>query len=166
MLLGISTLVMALNSFWFIGARLLGLLPDNQHSIIYALQWLNTGIGVVAIVNLQVLSLSLLADILDENELESNLRQEGVYFAASAFVGKATTGIGVLLAGVIIDLVGMIPGSVPGEVETNVLQALGWFTCILITTLAMTAFFFTRHIALSRHDHHRIRELLALKGES
>jgi GPH family glycoside/pentoside/hexuronide:cation symporter len=163
-LLGAATLIMAINAFWFIGARLFDLLPGNDSPLIYGLQLVNTCIGVISIVSLQVLSLSLLADILDEHELETELRQEGVYFAATAFVGKATTGVGVFLAGIVIDLVGLIPGSAPGEVEASVLQSLGWFTCILITVLATTAFLFTRRIRLSRADHDKVRTQLAARA--
>jgi glycoside/pentoside/hexuronide:cation symporter, GPH family len=161
-LLAAASLALALNSFWFIGGRLLGFLPDNGHAIIYPLLLLNTGIGVFLIVSMQVLSASLAADILDEQELATGRRQEGVVFAAGAFVQKATTGAGALLAGIVIDLAGLKPSALPGSVEQNVLQSLGWFTLAMTAGLALIAFAFNTRLRLGRDKHEQTRIQLGL----
>ncbi|MEZ5572050.1 MAG: MFS transporter [Halioglobus sp.] len=155
-LLAAASLGLALNILWFIGGRLVGLLPENGHPIIYPLQMLNIGIGVLMIVSLQALGISLWADILDEQQLATGRRQEGVVFAAGSFVGKATTGIGSLLAGMVIDLSGMSPGLEPGKVGESVLQSLGWFTVLTVSSLALVAFIFFTRVRLSRADHARV----------
>jgi glycoside/pentoside/hexuronide:cation symporter, GPH family len=160
-LLAGASVLLAVNASWFIGGRLLGVLPDNDHPVIYYLQCLNTGVGVAMIVALQVLSVSLAADILDELELATGDRKEGVIFAASAFVGKATTGAGALLAGVAIDLSGISPGDQMGTVPDNILQSLGWFTLALTAGLALVAYFFNSRLRLGRADHERVKSELA-----
>ena len=160
-LLKLACLGIALNSFWFTGARLMGILPDNDHPLIYALQWLNTGIGVFTIVALQIISVSLIADILDEHELATGKRQEGVFFAAGTFVGKATTGVGALLAGIVIDIAGILPGSAPGEISSRSLGILGWFMICITVALSLVAFFFASRIRLSRADHEQLRAAIA-----
>ncbi|WP_279246630.1 MFS transporter [Candidatus Litorirhabdus singularis] len=160
-LLAFASLALALNALWFLGSRLLGFLPENGHAIIYPLLLLNTGIGVFMIVSMQVLAASLAADIIDEQEMATGKRQEGVVFAAGAFVQKATTGAGALLAGIVIDLSGITGDSVPGSVDTDVLQALGWFTLAMTAGLALIAFFFNTRLRLGRKDHHKVRTQLA-----
>jgi Na+/melibiose symporter-like transporter len=160
-LLAAASLALALNAFWFIGGRLLGILPGNEHPLIFPLLLLNTGIGVFMIVSMQVLAASLAADILDEQELATGRRQEGVVFAAGAFVQKATTGAGSLLAGIVIDLAGMKPGAQPGAVEVGVLQSLGWFTLTMTAGLALIAFVFNTRLRLGRDDHAQLRMQLA-----
>lgn len=160
-MLGAACLVLAVNIFSLIGARLLGVLPANGHPVIYPLVLLSTGIGVFAIVTLHVVTISLLADLLDEQELLIRRRQEGVFFAASAFVLKATTGLGALVAGVIIDMVGLTPGLEPGSVEQSVLQELGWFTVVLTGSMAVIAYACYRRIHMTREDHVRVKKLLA-----
>lgn len=162
-LLAAASFALAMNLLWFIGARLLGLLPENGHPLIYPLQLLNAGIGVTLIITLQVLGISLAADILDEQELVTGRRQEGVVFAAGSFVGKATTGAGTLLAGIVIDLSGMAPGLQPGEVGHDVLQSLGWFTVVVVSSLALVAFVFFTRLRLSRMDHASISSQLAAR---
>jgi GPH family glycoside/pentoside/hexuronide:cation symporter len=162
-LLAFASVALAVNLMWFVGARLLGLLPENGHPIIYPLQLLNAGISVVFVIALQVLVISLWADILDEQELATGLRQEGVVFAAGAFVVKATTGAGSLLAGIVIDLSGMTPGLAPGAVSAGVLQSLGWFTMLTIVSLALVAFVCFTRLRLSRADHARVAAQLAAR---
>lgn len=160
-LLAAASLALALNGLWFLGGRLLGLFPENGHPLIYPFLLLNTGIGVFMIVCMQVLAASLAADILDEQEVATGRRQEGVIFAAGAFVQKATTGAGAFLAGIVIDLAGLQPGSIPGSVEQDVLQSLGWFTLVMTAGLALIAFVFNTRLRLGRDDHVRVRAQLA-----
>jgi Na+/melibiose symporter-like transporter len=163
-LLAAASLALALNVLWFIGGRLLGLLPENGHLMIYPLQMLNLGIAVCLIVVLQAVGISLWADILDEQELATGRRQEGVVFAAGSFVGKATTGAGSLLAGIVIDVSGMTPGLEPGEVSQVVLQSLGWFAVLTMAGLALVAFVFFTRVRLSRADHARVTSQLASRA--
>ena len=156
----------AVNAFWMVGARLFGLLPDNGHPLIYSLQVISTCISTFLIVSLQTISVSLIADILDEHELASGRRQEGTFFAAGSFIAKATTGMGALLAGVVIDLSGIEPGSAPGSVEQSALQSLGWFTVCIISVLSMVAFWFYSRIRLSRREHGIILQQLSVRAKA
>ena len=48
---------------------------------------------------------SMVADIVDEHELATGKRQEGVFFASVSFSGKFTSGIGSVVGGVALDLI-------------------------------------------------------------
>jgi Na+/melibiose symporter-like transporter len=89
-------------AFWQafpVSARMLGWLPANGS------QWLVptlVGIAVfqgVCTVQSNVAYVAMLADTVDEQELATGKRQEGVFFAASAFSAKATSGLGAIIAG-------------------------------------------------------------------
>lgn len=162
-LLTAASLVLAFNALWLVGSRLLGWLPDNGHPLVYPLLWLNTFIGVFMIVSLQVIGASFAADVLDEIEDGSGQRQEGVVFAAQAFVLKATTGAGALLGGIVIDLAGVAPQAVPGQVDATVLHNLGLFALVMVAGLALIAAGCNRQLRLSRQDHSAIQ--MRLRGE-
>lgn len=159
-LMAACSLGIMFNAIWFTGLRLLDLLPENGHPVIYPLQILNTVLGVFTIAGLQMLGISLLADILDEQELNTGLRQEGVFFAASTFVQKATTGVGALVAGVVVDMAGIAAGSQPGEVPERTLQLLGWFFVSITGVLAFIAFVYASRVRLGRQAHAQVRQRL------
>ena len=54
---------------------------------------------------------SMLGDISDEVELESNLGQQGLMFASSSLIGKLNTGLGILVAGLALEFIGFPQGS-------------------------------------------------------
>lgn len=165
-LLIIAGIAMAINSVWFIGARLAGLLPENGNDLVYLLFLLSTGMSVFITVCLQSLALSFIADILDEQQLATGKRQEGVMFAAVTFVQKATIGVGTLVAGFVIDFAGIVPGMIPGEVDSNVLNSLGTFTVLVTCSLAIIASFFYSKLSLSRQQHASLRSRLDAQTES
>ncbi|MDE0875000.1 MAG: MFS transporter [Porticoccaceae bacterium] len=159
-LMAVFSLVLASNSVWLFGGRLFDVLPSNGHPMLYSLLLLNTGIAVFSIVCLQIMSASFAADILDELEWQTGKRQEGVIFAVGAFLSKATIGAGALIAGVVIQWVGIQTDSVPGQVSADVLQSLGWFTLIIVAGFSMIGFGFTTQFRLNRDDHAKLRKTL------
>jgi GPH family glycoside/pentoside/hexuronide:cation symporter len=151
------------NTLWFIGGRLLGVLPDNGHGLLYLLQLVQVYLSVFILVSMQILGASLLADILDQQEVETGIRQEGVFFAASTFVYKATTGVGTFIGGITIDLVGLKPGIEPGAVPESTLTALGWISGPVVSLLVLVAWYFATKIRLSRQQVHTIQAQLAAR---
>ena len=47
----------------------------------------------------------MLGDISDEGQLNSGFGQQGLMFASSSFIGKLNTGIGILLSGLLLELI-------------------------------------------------------------
>ena len=164
-LLAFCSIILAINSLWLFAGRLFDLLPENNDPMLYLLIALNTAFGVLMIVSLQILSASFGADILDEIELKTGKRQEGVLFSVGAFLSKSTIGAGALVAGIAIDLIGIESTSLPGQVSADVLQALGWFTLIITVGFALIGFLFVSQLRLSRSDHSRIRIALDTKNK-
>ncbi|MEM7077111.1 MAG: MFS transporter [Pseudomonadota bacterium] len=59
-----------------------------------------------------ILFASMIADLVDEQELLVGYRQEGVFLSALAFSQKATAGFGIIVGGLLLQFfVGMSPGS-------------------------------------------------------
>ncbi len=163
-LMSFICLAFSINVAWLVTARLLGWLPDNGHPVLLQLQWLQIYIGVGLIASLAIIVASLMADILDQQEVDTGIRQDGVFFAAASFVTKTTTGVGSFVAGLSVDLSGLKPGMTPGFVPDSVLMTLGWFYGPGIALFALIAWLFSRRITLSRTQTIRIQaELLQKK---
>ena len=72
-----------------------------------------------------VTATSMMADLTDEHEYDTGRRQEGIFFGALAFSGKASSGLGHLIAGVLIDLIAFPTNADRGSVPPEVVRHLG-----------------------------------------
>ena len=143
----------ALFNSYVIILRLLDLLPDNGHPMIaplYIISGTVSGIGLgVAI----PLGASMIADITDEHERRYGNRQEGIYYAAASFAGKAIGGSGAILAGLIIDFAGIPQGADPSTVAPEAVARFGWAlgpSVLIMTAMAIGCITFYN---ISRADH-------------
>ncbi|MEE8556987.1 MAG: MFS transporter, partial [Myxococcota bacterium] len=99
---------------------------------------------------------SMMADITDEQELVTGVRQEGILFGALAFAGKSASGIGHQVAGFGIDLIGFPTNAVPGEVPLDIIRNLGILYGPGLLVLGLISFVF---LARYRLDHKRVAEI-------
>ena len=68
-------------------------------------------IGNLCLSSSAIVRESMLGDISDEVELESGLGQQGLMFASSSLIGKLNTGLGILMAGLALELIKFPQGS-------------------------------------------------------
>jgi GPH family glycoside/pentoside/hexuronide:cation symporter len=133
--------------------RLMDLLPGNEDPIVAVLYITSGGISAVGLGIAIPMIGSMIADVTDEHERLHGTRQEGVYYAAASFAGKAVGGAGPILAGIIIDLSGIVPGIAPTDVDPAVISRFGWAagpSVIVLTALSITCVWFYG-ITRSRH---------------
>jgi len=140
--------------------RLLGLFPANGEPetipLFLFLVTLATGFGISPM----MLTGSMLADVVEDSEMRTGHREEGLFYAGNLFMQKCVTGIGTFAAGMLISAVGFPQNATPGGVEPEVIERL-----MLAFTL-LTAFFITTAIVvflrfpLGEADHNeRLRRL-------
>jgi GPH family glycoside/pentoside/hexuronide:cation symporter len=99
---------------------------------------------------------SMMADAADEHEYLFGRRREGRYFAGLGFAGKAATGIGVMLAGVALDLVrfpkdiGQTVGAVlPHDMQVRLVVI--WGPAAAVVAVASLLIFMSYNITRARH---------------
>jgi glycoside/pentoside/hexuronide:cation symporter, GPH family len=100
--------------------------PDNTSSLMLPLVMLTTFIGASIAPVIFTSINSMFADIADEHELETGERREGVIFAARAFCLKATGAIGVIIGGMLLDLIAFPRGATAGSVPAETIWNLGF----------------------------------------
>ena len=111
--------------------------------------------------------MSALADIADEQELMTNRRQEGVFYAARSFFAKASSGLGHLLAGIAIDVIEFPVSAEPGTVAADKVFNLGLVDGPIAVIPGVVAVFFYLKYNLSRKRHAEIQaELRARQAEA
>lgn len=137
--------------------RLLGLMPENGDPLLLTCLLVNAaaflfsiGVGGVAIY-------SMIGDIIDENELVTGLREEGLFYSARAFFAKASYSFGHFAAGITLDYFVRLPfEAVPGEVSPDVLTRLGITAGPIMGGAALIAVFIYARYQLDRERHAEI----------
>ena len=72
-----------------------------------------------------IIGASIIADLLDHQELRTGHRQEAMFNAALSFSGKAISGFGTILGGLILSLIAFPIGAAPQEIPADTLIRLG-----------------------------------------
>lgn len=106
--------------------RLLGLMPENGDPALFPLVLSIIVVDVALIIAYQTLSSSMIADLVEEAEIKTQRRNEGVFFASVTFVRKVTQGIGAAVAGVLLTISQFPVGATPDQVPEPVLNTFGW----------------------------------------
>ena len=103
----------------------------------------------------------MIGDIIDENELTTGLREEGLFYSARAFFAKASFSFGHFVAGLTLDLFVRMPfEAVPGKLDPEVLTRLGIMAGPVMGLSALIACLFYAQYNLNRNRHGQILEAL------
>jgi len=147
---GIGWIVLGPLPIWL---RLLGVFPENGSPwllpTLMAFWISHTAVGVVS----AMLIGSMMADVVEEVELKTGRRSEGLLFSANAFVAKATSGVGLFTSGAILMVVNFPANAQPGQVPQAVLDRLAWTYSITIMLLYSAALVLLGAYNISRSSH-------------
>ncbi|WP_374127881.1 MULTISPECIES: MFS transporter [unclassified Sphingomonas] len=144
----------------FVGApvpiilRLADVLPPNGTPFIFWFVTITNVIDVGLIICFQILFASMLADLVEDSELRTGRRSEGVLIAAETFIDKAVRGIGVMTATTILTLAGLSPGDKPEDVSDDAIWRMGayYVPIVLALWIAMIAVIATYRIDKTMHE--------------
>ena len=142
--------------------RLLHLMPPNGSSLLLVLLIANETVRAGLGVFLGIMFVSMLADTIDVQELATGRRQEGLFAAALSFSGKATAGLGTVVAGFLLQEVVHWPAHVdPRAVDQPMVTQLGLVAGVLVPVLYAIPFGFGFFLRITRKSHERTLEELA-----
>jgi Na+/melibiose symporter-like transporter len=161
-LLLVSFAALMIDGVGVTGLRLLHWLPANGATSLLVILVVNetarTFLGTV----LGIIFVSMLADTIDVQELNTGRRQEGIFAAALAFSGKATAGIGAIVAGFVLEQVVHWPaGASPHTIGASIVTRLGLVGGVLVPLLLVIPFLLGTRYRITRASHLVTREELA-----
>ncbi|MEO0607138.1 MAG: MFS transporter, partial [Pseudomonadota bacterium] len=145
-------------------ARLMGWMPANGTPELFNIILFITVIDIALIIAYQIIAASMVADIVEQSELQTGRRSEGVFFAGISFIRKLSQFSGLFLAAIILSTAAIVPGSTASEVTADSVRALGWgYATVLLSIwlLMLVAISFYR---ISREDHAQNLATLAQKS--
>lgn len=157
-----------INGIAMVTLRFLDVLPDNRSPLLLQVLITNEIIRTAAGTIVGIMFVSMVADSLDKQELETGRRQEGVFSAALSFAGKATSGVGILAGGLILDFVLHFPRGInPADIDPGIVVALGIIAGIIIPLLYLFPFWIASRYSITRQIHTEIQSALRVRrGEA
>ena len=103
------------------------------------------------------LGLSLCADVIDADELETGRRRDGALMGVFRFVDKAAVGMAVFVGMQRLDAVGYQPNVPQSE---SVIRGIQFLYCLLPSVCHLAALLALRRFPLTREAHAEIRRQL------
>ena len=156
-----AVVVMLLDLSWPYLLRWFDLIPDNGDPVIFGILVIQNAVFMSFFILRIVAIASLTADLTDEHEAETGLRQEGGFYAVLQFTTKLGGAVGPLYGGFALDMVGLEEGMRPGAVEQSALDALVWIGAAAIVPLMLVAFVFTFRFSMTEERLLQIQALIA-----
>lgn len=148
-----------------VNLRLLGLLPENGDPILLPCLIANAAGFLFSLGICGVAIYSMIGDIVDDNELVTGLREEGLFYSARAFFAKASYSFGHFFAGIMLDYFVKLPfEAIPGEIEPDVLFRLGLTAGPLMGVAALVSLAIYSRYRLTRKHHADVIEALTKRG--
>ena len=142
--------------------RFWGILPENGETMLLVFLVCHGIVMTYLLTTCGIMVGSLIADLVDEQELETGLRQEGVFASAISFASKATSSVGILIGGILLDTVIAFPRQAEfGSVDDDTLFLLALNDGVIIPALFFIPIFLITRMNVSRA---RLAEIQAALG--
>jgi Na+/melibiose symporter-like transporter len=146
--------------------RLLGLFPANGSPVLLPTLVGFSILGVTLVITSSILTASMGADLVEESEVITGRRSEGVFVAASMFVQKAASGIGVFGSSLLLGAVAFPRDAKPGAVDPAVLGNLALVYLLTLFSVYAVAIGFLSLYSINRDTHEEnLRRLAGVPGD-
>lgn len=133
--------------------RLVHLFPENgSPALLPTLAVVNT-VAVTLFIASSVLTASMVADVVEDSELTTGRRSEGLLFAAGSFVQKCVSGAGIFGSTVLLFAIGFPSDAKPGQVDPAVVRKLGLLYVPLLVVFFTLSIAFLSGYRIRRETH-------------
>lgn len=159
LLVGCSLLLLA-QGMLLVGLRFLDVLPQNGDPLLLKLLVADSILRAYLATTALIMFVSMVADTLDVQELQTGERQEGLFNSAIAFSSKATSGVGTLLAGLLLDSVIRFPMGAGVAVDPEIITRLGVVDGFVVPLFNVVWMALALRYTITRERHAEVRRLL------
>ena len=148
-------------------ARLSGLFPEYESSFFLPAITCIATINAFFAALTAIMFISMIADLVDDQELKTGQRQEGVFAAGVAFSTKAVGSLGVIVGGFLLEFFVQFPaGQGQTEISEDVLFRLAITDAIVVNSLLLIPAFLISKYTLTRHNFAAVQAALEKRRES
>jgi Na+/melibiose symporter-like transporter len=149
--------------------RFAGVAPENGSPFLVAFIMGHGLFLIAAVIQIGILNSSMVMDATDEHEVEAGERREGTFIAVTTFTGKAVSGFGNFLGGILLDVIDFPVGQVDaavGNVPEETIMQLGLVAGPGLVIFYLCGLWFISRMRLTRERYGEISSILAERGNS
>ena len=147
--------------------RLYGVFPANGSPALLPILFVFQAVAGALTIGSSIIMLSMLADVVEDNELKTGQRSEGLFFAGGSFLQKVVSGSGVAASGLLLSLVHFPDHALPGHVDPQILRNLALVYLPSLVILYGVAISVICLYPISRESHaENLRRLAAEAAEA
>ena len=148
-------------------ARLSGLFPEYESSFFLPAITCIATINAFFAALTAIMFISMIADLVDDQELKTGQRQEGVFAAGVAFSTKAVGSLGVIVGGFLLEFFIQFPaGQGQAEISEDVLFRLAITDAIVVNSLLLIPTLLISKYTLTRSNFAAVQAALKERSES
>jgi glycoside/pentoside/hexuronide:cation symporter, GPH family len=133
--------------------RFAGLFPANHSVWLLPALLVTTAVANTLGISTGILISSMVVDVVEDSQIKTGRRSEGLFVAASAFTNKLVSASGLFFAGLMLWLVAFPTAARPGHIDPHILTRLVWTYMPIFAVLMLTAVGFLWFYDISRHRH-------------
>jgi GPH family glycoside/pentoside/hexuronide:cation symporter len=145
-------------------ARLIGIMPPNGSDALYNIVLTVTIFDLALIIATQMLMGSMVADIVEDSEVQTGRRSEGIFYAGISFIRKLAQASGVFVATLVLTFAGIQEGAQPDKVTDSSLTSLGWGYAVTLLAAWTLMMFCVSFYRISRETHENNLAAIAAKA--
>lgn len=137
--------------------RLLGIFPENGDPMLLVAYVVSLLFAYLFVWVALSLANSMMADIVDEYELKTNQRQEGMFFSSISFAYKCSSGLGFFFAGLLLNFIAFPKQAKVSEVSAEAINGLGLIGGPVLMVIYLLSLFFLLNYPIDRERFEEIR---------
>ncbi len=136
-----------------ISLRLIGAFPANGSPLLLPILAIMNTIVIALFIASSIFVAAMVADVVEDSEVTTGRRSEGVFFAANAFVQKAVSGAGIFSSTLLLRAIHFPRDARPGAVDPVALRQLGLIYIPTLVVLLLVAIALLSAYRISRESH-------------
>lgn len=135
--------------------RLLGFWPENDSAYFMPLMLADRVITGILGTSGFIIVTSMISDIVEESQVKTGRRSEGLLLSADGVLRNAVTGVGAAIPGILITAVGFPIGVAAAEVPVDVVRALAWAYLPLTSGMSTLSILVWAFYRIDQAEHER-----------
>jgi GPH family glycoside/pentoside/hexuronide:cation symporter len=146
--------------------RLAGLLPPNHTPALFVIVFCQSIVSTALFIAATTLVSAMIADVVEDGELKTGRRAEGLFFSASSLINKAVSGVGIFAASMILGAIHFPAGAKPDHVAPTVIAHMALVYAPIILALYGVGLILMFGYKITRASHAETVRLLAAEAET